>query len=520
MGGSARVDELHITPELCAAVIVDPVELREKSHRLRSLAEQLRGQQRVLEQVENALSGAHSVPGGAVSAAPARAALAVGVFRLRRLSATIEHLAAALAEVAHRYEEAELNIRDQFRGGISGGFQWWRDTFGTWLPNPVDPLLYPVNRFLTAGAEAQMQALTEYPLATLASPRMRIAAIFSGGVIRYNQLRALSPIGWFRLLPDSIGSATGLQRALSPIWDPASPGIDRAEGAALARALSGVIAPGGDVGDGAAAGARVVDAVHAGLGHQRITMERIAPKHDDGDPTRAPVRTFAESIAVMKELEIASGAQSGELRIDRVTSAEGEHSWQVFIPGGQGFDPRDVHALLHTVSSVDSNPTPSTAMVVSALREVGVKKGEPVVMVGHSHGGITGSMLANNPRVRAEFDIPLVITAGSPVDRHDIRPDTHVVSFEHTEDFVTGLDGVEWQAKPGMTRVDRTLGDSHDPQTAGGVGPVHSHDYPNYIETAALADKHPELAHTRGRLAATIPDGEVETFRFRADITP
>lgn len=519
MGESARVEELHITPELCAAVIVDPGELHANSHRLRSLAERLRSQLQLLEQVGDGLASAHTVPGGAVSAAPAQAALGLGVFRLRRLCVTIEHLAAALGEVAHRYEEAERNISDRFRTGLSGGYQWWRDTFGTWLPSPIDPLLYPVNRFFTAGAQAQMQALTDHPLATLASPRMRIAAIFSAGVIRYNQLRALSPIGWFRLLPDSFGAATGLHRALSPIWDPNSPGIDRAGGAALARALSGVIAPGGDVGDGAAVGARVVDAVHAGLGHRGIRMERIGPKHDDGDPTRAPVRTFADSIAVMKELEIASGAQSGELRIDRVTSAQGEHSWQVFIPGGQGFDPRDVHALLHTVSSVDSNPTPSTAMVVAALREVGVKKGEPVVMVGHSHGGITGSMLANDPRVRAEFDIPLVITAGSPIDRHDIRPDTHVVSFEHTEDFVTGLDGVEWQAKPGMTRVDRTLGESSDPETAAGVGPVHSHDFPNYIETAELADNHPDLAHTRSWLEAVIPEGEVETFRFRAEIT-
>src|SRR5699024_11611190 len=122
--------------------------------------------------------------------------------------------------------------------------------------------------------------------------------------------RALRPSGWFRLRPDSFGAAPGLHRPLSPIWDPNSPGIDRAGGAALARALSGVIAPGGDVGDGAAVGARVVDAVHAGLGHRGIRMERIGPKHDDGDPTRSPARTFADSSAVINAVGIASRAQS------------------------------------------------------------------------------------------------------------------------------------------------------------------------------------------------------------------
>src|SRR5699024_2905020 len=254
-----------------------------------------------------------------------------------------------------------------------------------------------------------------------------------------------------------------------------SPGLDRHQGTLLARELASVITPGGDVGSAAAVGARAVDGVHAVFGHHRIFMQRLAPKHADHDPTRAPVRTFGESIAVMEELEVGSSARPGEIRIDKVTSAEGEDSWQVFIPGGQGFDPGNVHSLLHTVSSVDSNPTPSAAMVTAAMRDAGVKKGERVVMVGHSHGGITARMLANYSRVRAEFDVELVITAGSPVDRHDIRPDTHVVSLEHTEDFVTGLDGVEWKSKPGMTRIERTLAESRDPEIAAGVGVHHSH---------------------------------------------
>lgn len=516
----SHVDELTITPAVCAPFVVDPVELHEKARRLAVLAQQTRAKVEVLRGVDQILFDAGGVPGGAVSAAPARAVLGAGVYRLQGLIYEIEQLADSLTTAAQRYEDAEFSILQSFHSGVSAGFQWWQETVGFGPFLPFDLFFAVPNRFLTAASEAYIEQYTEHSLHDLPTPRQRIAALFSGGVISYNEMRRLTPIGWLRRLPDVAIVASSLPQALSPIWASDSPGIDRRQGALFARALSRVIASGGDVGSGAAVAARAVDGVHAVFGHQRISMERIAPKHRDKDPARSPVRTFGASIAVMKELEVGSGTSPGEIRIDKVTSAEGEDSWQVFIPGGQGFDPGNVHSLLHTVSSVDSNPTPSAAMVTAALRDVGVKKGEPIVMVGHSHGGITASMLANDPRVRAEFDIPLVITAGSPVDRHDIRPDTHVVSFEHTEDFVTGLDGVDWQAKPGMTRVERTLAESQDSEIADGVGVHHSHDYPNYIDTAELADQHEDLEYARSRLAAIIPEGEVDTFRYRAEITP
>src|SRR5699024_1388370 len=153
-------------------------------------------------------------------------------------------------------------------------------------------------------SEAYIEQYTEHSLHDLPTPRQRIAALFSGGVISYNEMRRVTPIGWLRRLPDAAAVARSLPQALSPIWDSDSPGIDRREGALFARALSKVIASGGDVGSGAAVAARAVDGVHAVFGHQRISMQRIAPKHADHDPTRSPVRTFRESIAVMEELEV------------------------------------------------------------------------------------------------------------------------------------------------------------------------------------------------------------------------
>lgn len=518
MGGQSRVEELNIQVGPCAALVVEASQLRAGSSRVAALADHLRYQSHRLARVDDGLARAAEVPGGLLSAAPARGALAVGAARVRSVIAEVERLAALLERTASNYESAESATRRLFEG-VQVGAGGWRNLYGTWLPSPMQLLTAPLSRYYTAGAIGQLDVLTGSPWSLLAGPHERLGAIFGRGSIHYSQITALSPTGWFHYARSAFHTGRLLPKALGPVWDRRHSGLDRAEGALLGRSLSGVVVPGGDVGQGAGVAAGFVAAVHRGLGHRRIRMEQIPPRGADLDPSRAPVRTFAGAVSVMEELAVDSGAAHGELRIDRITSPAGEDSWQVFIPGGQGLDPGNVHSLLHSVSAVDANPTPSMAMVAAALREVGARKGEPIVITGHSHGGITGSMFANDPRMRAEFDVPLVITAGSPVDRHEIRPDTHVVSIEHTEDFVPGLDGVERTAKPGMTRVERTLSESGDPAIAGGAGVFHTHDYPNYVDTARLADAHPDLEHVRAHFAAVIPEGRVETYRFRAEIT-
>ncbi len=515
MGTRSRPEELDIIPELCAAYVVDPAELQDNSARMVAVATHLEAQARRLVQVEQALAAAEYVPGGVLSAAPARGALGIGGYRLRSTIASIERLAAALLSTARSYQEAEGAAQWAFTRALTGAGHW-REMFGTWFPAPIQGITMPLNRFFEAGAKGQLEMFKAAPVR---GPGQQVAAMFATGGVYYHQVSSLSPTGWSGYASSVLHSARLMPKALSPLWSSASAGLDREEGALLARSLAGVIAPGGDVSDGAGVAAGAVDALHARLGHRGVRMERVPPKHEDHDSTREPVRTFSGVVSVMAELDPGAGAETGELRIDKVTSPEGETSWQVFIPGGQGFDPRNVHSLLHTARSVDGRTTPSVAMVAAALREVGAQKGEPIVLAGHSHGGITASNFANNPRLRAEFDAPLVVTAGSPVDLHDIRPDTHVVSFEHTEDVIPGADGIQRRAKPGMTRVERTLADSQDPEIAAGSGVHHSHDYPNYVDTARLADAHPGLEHTRSQLAAIIPDGRVETYRFRAEIT-
>lgn len=308
-----------------------------------------------------------------------------------------------------------------------------------------------------------------------------------------------------------------LGKAVHGLIKPESNGINRQEGALLARSMTNVLNPGDDVSDGAMVVGSMVNQGHVRSGHHGVEIERV------GKPAKAkesshPNRSMADSLAVMEELAGDEDTDLGLIRIDRITDTNGERAWQVYIPGGQGFDLSDVHSLLNSPNTVNAKVTPSAIMVTAAMKQAGVKKGENVVMVGHSHGGITASKLANDSQVRQHFDIPLVVAAGSPIDQHKIRSDTHVISLEHTEDFVPGLDGVAQGHKPGLTRVERTLTDSHDPKIAQGKGIHHTHDYPNYVDTAARADDSVEVARHSPTIEEIIPDGHVERFYYRGRI--
>lgn len=511
MGEGARVDELTITPSLCVALEVDSRDLRAGSTAIARTADALERAHHHLLGVIQALDAATGLP-DALAALPARARVDMAAVRLQGAITRIRGLSSELRAAATNYEANEGAAARLWSGFTHAGGAW-HNLYGTWIPSPRRLLTVPLSSLTTKASRAHRSAQMR------TSPRSRWgwmglgSTVLLSSVAYSGQLSALSTQGWVQYYRDLHTAGRLLPTALTPILELDHPGIDRARGAELARALAGIAHPGGDVEDGARIVSDAVGLTHWALGHQGI---RMAP------PTRRsheePVRTFAGAVAVMEELEVDGNTDPGSLRIDRITSSEGETAWQVFIPGGQGFDPSNVHALLHAPAAVASQPTPSVAMVAAALRDAGAVKGEPIVMVGHSHGGITGSLFASDPRLRAEFDVPLVVAAGSPIDEHEIRSDTHVLAIEHTEDVIPGTEGVEHQIKPGLTRVERTLADSHDPQTAAGSGIHHAHDYPNYVRTAELVDAHPDLQHMRDYYAAIIPEGQVETFVYRAEI--
>ncbi|WP_167585649.1 hypothetical protein [Kineococcus rubinsiae] len=219
----------------------------------------------------------------------------------------------------------------------------------------------------------------------------------------------------------------------------------------------------------------------------------------------------------------------GTVRLERVRSAAGRVAWVVEVPGTQTWSPfpgagsagRSPMDLTTNVRAVAGEPTATADAVVQAMRQAGVRPGEPVMVAGHSQGGLTAAALAADPAVRAEFSITHVVTAGSPVDGIAVPADVRVLSLEHTGDLVPALDGTDAEGSAHRTVVTRDVGASPAWAAAVARDPVAAHGWAGYVDTARLVDASDDPTLRAFTASASpfldAPGSSVEVFDYRAE---
>lgn len=185
----------------------------------------------------------------------------------------------------------------------------------------------------------------------------------------------------------------------------------------------------------------------------------------------------------------------GQIRVDEVRGPVGEVAWVVHVPGTQEWDgdgrgsPMDMAGNVALVAGAD---TAVASGVAAAMVRAGVRPGQPVVVVGHSQGGMTALDVAADPRVRAVATITHVITAGSPVAGRTPPPGVQVLALEHDDDLVPRLDGRDHPDEPDVVTV---RGGAPDGTWRTDAVPAHSSSA--YVATAAQVD-----SSTHGSLVA------------------
>jgi hypothetical protein len=220
------------------------------------------------------------------------------------------------------------------------------------------------------------------------------------------------------------------------------------------------------------------------------------------------------------------GRQKGTVRIFDVPQAEGTRRWVVEIPGTQewsptaGPNPVDLTTNLRLMAG---QQTEQNEGIRQAMRLAGVPPGEPVMLAGHSQGGITAASLAADPATRAEFDITHVYTGGSPIARFPIPDDVNVLSIEHHQDAVPRLDGRDNPDRPGWVTIHRdptgVLNQRGEPVT----NTAQAHDNSVYSDTAALIDQSTDRTVVRQRetfqpFFSGTGDTTVTTYQLTRDI--
>jgi len=233
--------------------------------------------------------------------------------------------------------------------------------------------------------------------------------------------------------------------------------------------------------------ARLADAV-LGLGPDRPLT--VIPAIETSHPS-AP-RDLGDVVDRLAALYPVVGGTPGTIGVEQLDHLDGTRSWVVEIPGtqtttlGVGTNPMDMATNLRLMAGL---PNEGTALVTKALEQAGVGADEPILMVGHSQGGMVAMALAGSSTFAARYRIAAVATLGSPVANVSVPRSIQVLNLEHAEDFVPTTDGAPSPDEPNRTTVRRDLRKSSDPQDRlAGHSTADAHRVGVYARSAAVVD--------------------------------
>lgn len=170
------------------------------------------------------------------------------------------------------------------------------------------------------------------------------------------------------------------------------------------------------------------------------------------------VRDVLWSVTDAYDTNIALGKVSetdwaeGYVRITKVIPpAGGDPLMVVSIPGTQpwwpwndiGNDhPADFIGDLVGAAGGRSTYSDAVAMAIDEViaTDPDFEAETPILLAGHSLGGITAGDLASDSEFLADHNVTDVITAGSPIDNNRISESIHVLEIDHEGDIVPDLD--------------------------------------------------------------------------------
>ncbi|MGN6721837.1 MAG: PGAP1-like alpha/beta domain-containing protein [Marmoricola sp.] len=242
----------------------------------------------------------------------------------------------------------------------------------------------------------------------------------------------------------------------------------------------------------------------------RLEVKRV------GSPSSTDLREGRFFAEVMRQQDLLDDKD----RTIQVIAVDGPRgpSYVVQIPGTQewaptrGGNPVDLATNVHLVAG---HQTQLAAAVITAMRESNIPRDAPVMLTGHSQGGLAAATMAANPQCRAEFNIAAVVTAGSPIARVPIPSDVAVFSIEGRRDLVPKLDGADNPDRPNWVTVTRDDDGSVD---GDGEDVVDAHSVRTYRRTASAIDGADEPALLRWRADNTDFFGHGSISQFRLSV--
>ena len=247
----------------------------------------------------------------------------------------------------------------------------------------------------------------------------------------------------------------------------------------------------------------------------------IVPAHRRLGPARPPdVRvpllersTAAAPTTLAAVATRLPGSGESRIRVERYTLPGGSHRFAVYIAGTQSVWGRDAFDMRANLQLASGRNAASYEAVRGALTAAGARAGDVVHVRGHSQGAMIGA----HPALSGEYEVPTLVTFGSPVQA-DVGDGTLSVDVRHRDDPVSGLALGGHDAgvgAPGSFVAERVA----DPSAGIHDLAFGAHQLDAYAETAALLDAStdPRMGAVRDSLAELAAAASVEVFVFGAE---
>jgi len=249
--------------------------------------------------------------------------------------------------------------------------------------------------------------------------------------------------------------------------------------------------------------------------------DTLKTKIPDFDPDHQTVTDVApQRIERAQELFYSfnfnyKGEHKNDIQVTKIRQEDGTISWTVAIPGTQVWDPFSSESTMNLDGNADlmaGRESDGMRAVDAALRAAGVKPNEPVVLFGHSQGGMTAQAIASNSSYRKKYKVVGVVTDESPYVARKVPKDVVFISVENTDDRVPTLDTVTPEGSGNHVvirgELDRPDGVSaHDPHTGSDLFDETRKDSPEVDAAAKEIEKY--LAK---------PGSQVETKLYRTEM--
>jgi pimeloyl-ACP methyl ester carboxylesterase len=177
----------------------------------------------------------------------------------------------------------------------------------------------------------------------------------------------------------------------------------------------------------------------------------VVARGTDPDAPPPPTDVGDLLLGLMHRDELARGDAQGEIDIRRLSRIGPDGStvtsWIVDLPGTKDWqvDPRQhrdhLNDLATNLTTLAGDHTARVDGVTRALQLAGVGRDDPVMLVGHSQGGLVALRAAEQYAGDGRFNVTHVVTAGSPTARMTVPDSVSVLALENRNDLVPQLDG-------------------------------------------------------------------------------